>query len=347
MNRFGVLIFLVVGLSQTIVAQLFIFNQLFQPSVRLNVEYMPDGSRWLGNAPDRLEYGRANMNLIIPVSQKMNMKVDWWAAVGKVPKLRQLRFKDIGDVAQLRMRQIFWNVRPQVSYFQYNTTDSLGAPFRSPQQAYGVSTGITGVHLLRKFRLLFYSVNAGFMEDANSVRRIHPNFTTVVGVANINRLAYYWYYGVYINYSNGRVLPAPFLGIGANLMNKLWLDITLPVQMRLGWQVSKRTKFDFVAGISGFNSGFGYQTSGSTDWQRSFYSGYQVRTSLVWNWRIGNQTKIYLEGGYLPIRNLSFGRGSDNFYQPTLQPSFYGGVSLYYSFKKSLLGSVIDGLITF
>ena len=77
---------------------------------------------------------------------------------------------------------------------------------------------------------------------------MQPNMTAVIGIAHINRVIYYWYYGAYLNYSNGRFIPAPFFGIEANLAKKLWLNITLPVQMRLGWQLSKMTKLDLVLG---------------------------------------------------------------------------------------------------
>lgn len=328
--------------------QAFIFNQIFQPSARLNVEYAPaSGGDLLGGNSDKFGYTRANFNLIVPIKSKLGVKVDWLNAIDKLKNWRQLRLKDIGDVARVKMYQIFWNIRPQVFQADYLPKDSLNFNPRPKESTFGLSTGITGLHLLRKFRILFYSANVSFMEDRNSIRQINPNFTAAIGVAHINRVIYYWYYGAVLSYNNGRVLPAPFFGIEANLMKKLWLNITLPLQMRLGWQMSKKTKFDFVTGLAGFSNGFGYQQANATDYTRSFYSGFQLRVSGVFNFKIGKQTKLYLEGGVLPYRRLQLGKTADNFYKPTLNPTFYGGISLFYSFKKSLLGSVIDGLISF
>lgn len=130
---------------------------------------------------------------------------------------------------------------------------------------------------------------------------MQPNMTAVIGIAHINRVIYYWYYGAYLNYNNGRFIPAPFFGIEANLAKKLWLNITLPVQMRLGWQLSKMTKLDLVLGLNGYSSGFTFDQpiNGGTSPQRGFYSGFQFRISATYNIKLGKQTKLFFEaGGY-------------------------------------------------
>jgi hypothetical protein len=331
--------------------QAFIFNQFFQPSVRLNTEYTPDmGTRLLGSSSDALSYGRANFNLILPIKSKLGVKVDWLEALKAARNIRSFKLKDVGKIARIKMYQIFWNVRPQVFFLQYSPSDSAqSAYFPQKQQAFGLSTGITGIHTLRRFRLLFYSFNAGFVEDKTSVRQMQPNMTAVIGIAHINRVIYYWYYGAYLNYSNGRFIPAPFFGIEANLAKKLWLNITLPVQMRLGWQLSKMTKLDLVLGLNGYSSGFTFDQpiNGGTDPQRGFYSGFQFRISATYNVKLGKQTKLFFEAGVIPARRFNILRSADNLYTPQLNPTVYGGFSIFYSFKKSLLGSVIDGLISF
>jgi hypothetical protein len=343
--------------SQDLHGQAFIFNQFFQPSIRLNVEVNPDGviSK---NPAQQLAYNRANLNLILPIKSKLGVKVDVIEAIDKLRNLRKLRLKDVGDVARVKMYQIFWNIRPQTALINYQTTadTSVGANLEQTgnRQLFGLSTGITGLHLIKRMRILFYSANVGFLEDKNTLRRLQPNFTGLIGAAHLNRVVFVWYYGAYISYNNGRFIPAPFFGIEANLMEKLWLNITLPVQMRLGWSFSKKTKLDFVMGLAGYGGGFGYQNPNSTDWQRGVFTTLQARTSLVFNWKLNRQTKMYLEFGALPFRQLSVRmpyplptgvtaqKGSAN-----QSMTVYGGFSLFYAFQKSLLSSVVDGLISF
>lgn len=349
LRAFLLFCFVVFVLAQTLSAQAFIFNQIFQPSVRLNVEYTPDmGNRFYGNSQDALSYGRANLNLILPIKSRLGLKVDWLEALKAARNIQSFKLKDIGKIARVKMYQVFWNIRPQVLFMEYAPTDTAQAAyFPRKQQAFGLSTGITGLHTMRRFRILFYAFNASFLEDKTSVKQLQPNVTAVVGVAHVSRVIYYWYYGAYLNYYNGRFIPAPFFGIEANLAKKLWLNITLPVQMRLGWQLSKMTKLDLVFGLNGYSGGFAFSQPTPTTNTRGVYRGFQFRVSATYNVKIGKQSKLFFEAGFIPARQFSLGNSSDNLYQPTLNPTVYGGFSFFYAFKKSLLGSVVDGLISF
>lgn len=334
-------------------AQSFIFNQLFQPSVRINTEFSPNYALPIYDRADKVSYAKADMNFIIPIKSKIGLEVDWKEALKMAWKIGIRSFKlkdikDIGKVAHVKMYQIFWTARPQIYHFQYasaNDTSAVLQNFASPQTAYGLSTGIAGVHTLRRFRLLFYSANIAFMESNQSIKHIHPSFTGLIGVVHLNRLFYYWYYGAYLNYNNGRIIPAPFFGIEANLANKLWLSLTLPVQMRLGWQFAKSHKIDFNISLQSFNNGY---SPLDLLVERNFYTDWQLRVSAIYTVRLGKQTKLFLEGGVIPWRKMTLGKGNTNYYKFDAKgASPYVGLSLFYSFKKSLLGSMVDGLLKF
>lgn len=336
--------FLFCGSVALLRGQSFIFNQLFQPSVRFNAEYTSD---WLGkNADYRASYLRSNINFIVPIKSKFGLTWDW-EALTKVRK-----WGDLKNVVGVKAYQIFWNIRPMFSWLQYQNPDTEAAPF-SAGNAYlaGLSTGITGMHFRKKFRILFYSINIGLHEQIQTLQRgrIRPTFTGLVGVAQARGLFFYWYYGLYVGYSNGQILPAPFIGVQAKIAPRLWLNITLPVQFRLGYAFTKKFQLDFVAGLSGWGGGFWAQNNA----QRHFFSATQLRTALTASFRFSKQTRLYLEAGFLPYRRWSwggwsiFGKQPPLFQQPILKPTFYFGLSLFYSFKKSLLGSAADGLIMF
>jgi len=181
-----------------------------------------------------MHVGQANINCIIPIKSQLKLDVDW-------KKILTLRFK---KAAKLKAYQIFWNFRPKFIYLDLQYKNSAEAnPFHNkPQFSYGFSTGITGVHLItkpkKKPKFLFYSVNVGMMEDYKSIQRTPlPSVNALIGFAHIKSLDFYWYYGIYFSYDNGQIIPAPFFGIQAKLSKKIWVNITLPVQVTFSFKV--------------------------------------------------------------------------------------------------------------
>ncbi len=332
--------FLVIVFAFSANAQSFIFNQFFRPSIRINTLYAHDFN--LSNK-DRLHVGQVNINCIVPIANKFKVDVDW-------KNLLKLRLK---KATKLKLYQIFWNFRPKMLYinltYQNAATEN---PFRNkPHFAYGFSTGITGIHVLakpmRKPKLLFYQFNVGMMEDYRSVQTTPiPSLTALVGMAHVKGFNLFWYYGLYFAYDNGQVVPAPFFGLQARLGKKAWVNITIPVQLKFAFKVSNKFKIDIGAGLSGFNTAFGYlDNTGGV--QRHVFSAFRLRTGTTFNIKLSKQATLYIEAGAYPYQVPIFRWHKPTFTKPELSPTFYGGLSLYYSFKKALLGSVVDGIIMF
>lgn len=344
-------LFFVLLFAEQLPAQSFIFDQLFRPSIRLNTAYSHD----IGLQPhkDQLHIGQVDVNCIIPIASKLQLKIDW-------DKMLQLRLK---KVAKLRLYQIFWNFRPKVVYTQlrYQDSSSLRPFLEQPHLSYGISTGITGVHLLpnvlKKPKFLFYQFNVGILESRASLQAsttvFRPDITGLVGVAHVQNLGFYWYCGLYLSYSNGQFLPVPFFGMQAKLSKRIWVNVTLPVQVRFAFQLSRKVKLDVGVSLAGFGTPFGTPLGtivGNTSissWQRYSLIGIRVKTGMVWNIKLSSQTTIYLEAGAYPYQIGSFRGSPAVFEKPNLGVPIYGGFSLYYAFRKSLLGSVIDGIIMF
>lgn len=321
--------------------QSFIFNQFFQSSIRLNTVYTHDFN-FLNK--DRMHVGQADVNCIIPIKSQLKLNVKW-------DNILKLKLK---KVLKLKVYQLFWNIRPKMLYVDLNYQDpSLENPFKKKGHfAYGFSTGLTGIHLitkpLKQPKLFFYSVNIGMMEDVQSVQLTPiPSITAMIGFAHLRSLNFYWYYGLFFSYNNGQVLPVPFFGIQAKLAKNIWVNITLPVQVRFSFKVSKKFKLDVSAGLSSFSTAFGYQSPTSSQWERSVFNNLRVRGALTANLKLSRQTTLYLEGGCYAYQLPRFRWGKTSFKTPELSPSVYGSLSLYYSFKKSLLGTTIDGIILF
>ena len=336
LNILGFFLFSTISQGQS-----FIFNQFFQPSLRINTVYSHDFN-FLNK--DRLHVGQADINCIIPIKSQLKLKVD-------LNKLLTLKLK---KVAKLKVYQLFWNFRPRMLYLDLDYKDkNLENPFQKKAHfAYGFSTGLSGIHLLAKPLkhpdLLFYSVNISMMEDLESLQLTPiPSVTAMIGFAHIRNFNFYWYYGLFFSYNNGQALPIPFFGIQAKLTKNVWVNITLPVQIRFSVKLSKKFKLDFSAGLSSFSTAFGYQNPINNQWQRSIFGDLRVRAALTANLKLSPQAKLYIEAGCYAYQFPVFRWGRTRFKMPDLSPSVYGSLSLFYSFKKSLLGSTIDGIILF
>jgi hypothetical protein len=201
-------------------------------------------------------------------------------------------------------------------------------------------------------RILFYTVNVGAQEEIRSMNKLRPYGTAIVGVVNFNRVLYYWYYGVAVSASDGQrwpVIPVPFFGVDLNLSKKLWWNITLPLQTRFEWKPSRFVKIDAVAGLGSYGWGFGAanQVGG---YDRHYVSGIQFKTGAALNLKTKRGTKFYFEGGYMPFRSFGFdiGRSARPFANPVaLAASPYFAFSMYYGFKKSLLGTSVENFLNF
>lgn len=321
--------------------QSFIFNQFFQPSIRFNASYNHDVHF---SKKDHLQLGQINLNCIVPIKSQLKLAVDW-------KELFRLRLK---KAAKLKVYQLFWHFRPQVNsiLLGYRQPAAL-PPFQRPiHLTYGLTTGISGVHLLlkvgKKPKLLFYSFNIGLTEDHQSIQQVSiPNMSAIIGLAHLKKLTFYWYYGLFVSYNHDLFIPVPFLGFQAKLNQNIWVNVTLPVQFKFAFKCSKVFKLDLGAGLSNFSTAFGYQHPTQQRLQTAIFSNLRLRTNATANIKLSPQAILYLEAGFHFYQLPAFRRNSPPFLQPELGPSIYGAVSLFFSFKKSLLGATIDGIILF
>jgi len=316
--------------------QSIVFEQLFQPSIRLNNIYSHDFSPH----KDRLITGQSDLNCIIPIASKLKVDLDW-------SNLFQLKFK---EAAKLKFYQLFWNCQPRVLLLSLDYQDSnLKRPFTpAPKVTYGLSTGITGIHMtgksLKKPTFLFYRAMIGLMEDYQSIQRTPiPTANVFVGMAHLKGLKFIWYYGVFVSFNNGQFVPIPFLGIQTKIGKRLLLNATLPIQIKLGIKVVEKFRLDVEVGIANIATAFGYQEKSRIE--RHAFSTFRIRTGLVGNIKLHPQFTLILEGGLYPYQLPTFNQAT--FEKPNLGLSAYAGLSFFYTFKKSLLESTIDKVLSF
>jgi hypothetical protein len=322
--------------------QSFILDRIFQPSMSINTELTFD----LNQNNDKLHIAKLNANLIIPVKSKLDLEIEW----KKIFNVRS--WKDVKNMASIKAYQIFWTLKPQLTGVQYVPTGNKISPFSNPYSvAFGVQTGITGIHLMKKFRLLLYSANISIQEDIHSYNKLRPNGTALLGVVHFKGFRYLWYYGLALSVNDGQnlpVFPVPFLGAYLKLGNKIWWNITLPLQTRIEFKPNSNLRVDLLASLGNYGFGFGSNVL-NRDYSRHYISGLQLKTGLAFHFKTKGGTKFFLEAGYLPFRAFQFdaGKTSRPFANPELGPTPYFAFSVFYGLKKSLIGSSLASFLNF
>jgi hypothetical protein len=238
----SLLLIVVLGIGiSTVQAQTFDleqFDQLFRPRLRLDARYTPGVA--FSDRPGSFEDRNATAVFTIPLWKK------WTAGV-------ELNLLDLDPVdvlknsVRVRASQVMANVR-------YSGRElRIGDDVRTLHSG---SIGALGISLTKKYRILFWSVNANVSEEAATLDRAVPRFNGIIGKMHVKGLRRQLFYGVALTVSDGLNFPVPFVG-GTEPMGEGWsFQYILPLQLGVGYKAGKRTRFLAGIGADGFRSGF-------------------------------------------------------------------------------------------
>lgn len=301
------------------------------------MEYISD----FGDDGDHLSTFKTRVGASIPIKSKLGVEMNW----EKLLEVRKL--KDLLKVPRIKAYQIFWNINARSIMYDFRRAATNPYQINGGKSlwTYGLSTGVTGMHLLPKFHVLFYTGNLSFSESAGSIARLSPGFNAAVGVAKIKNPFTYYYGGIFMSYENGQFLPIPFLGIESRLGEKFWFNITLPLQIRFGMKMRDKSKLEVLASMGGNGSGFVFSNNN----YKSFFRYSHMKTGMMWNKPLNKRTRLYLEGGITLLRSArlddvqDLGAGQN----PKLGFAPYVAGTVYHSFGKSFFGQNIGDILGF
>ena len=339
-----------------------IARQIFKPGVKVGGEAMYEGLL-KGDLTNELGVYTAKAQVNIPIKSKFGVKIQPKELL-KLQNLWQLRkFKNWKTYPKLARKliapnahQMFWNFNTQYTLIYGNEFSPIDEEGISLDQFSGlmrVSTGITGIHYLQKMRVAFYSADIGFMEDAQSISRLHPNLTLMGGQAKIQNPFSYYYYGMYLNYNSGRLITIPFAGADLRVANKARLNLTLPLQAKMSFKVNKTKRYALLIQYSGLVSGFTPRDQQMQTAMRQNFTYTYVKTTGILEQKISKNLKLFMEAGWAGSRRLR--EYEDNtgglFRSPDkvtkLAGSPYGYIAIYHTFGKSLFDSSVGNLLNF
>lgn len=214
------------------------FDQLFRPRLRLDARYTPGVA--FSEQPGSFEDRNATGVFTIPLWKKWTVGAE-------------LNLFDLDPVSVLKN-----SVRVRASQVMANLRYS-GRELRIGEEVrtlHSGSIGALGISLTKKYRILFWSVNANVSEEATTLDRAVPRFNGIIGKMQVKGLRRQLFYGVAVTVSDGLNLPVPFVGGNEPIGDRWSFQYILPLQLGVGYKAGKNTRFLGGIGVDGFRSGF-------------------------------------------------------------------------------------------
>jgi hypothetical protein len=249
------------------------------------------------------------------------------------------------DLSSLKLKDILKNsVRVKASQtlglFRVNARQAhLGFDSIPRANMFNVTAGVMGIKLTRKYRILFYSMNASVSEQDKTVDGAVPRATGLIGQLHIRGLKKNFFYGLAAAYSDGLPLVSPFFGGSQPIGNRFIFNYTLPVQINLQYKDDRRTLITVGLNADGYRSGI-------------FYTGKRLNVNYTSVQAFGNVRYKFnrtfvgkLEGGYIVYHNLRYTPTEHYVTSFNLATGPYVQAGFSILFGKTVWEKVLEGLI--
>lgn len=298
-------------------------EQIWRPRIKLETKYTSDAA--FSDTSGYYNALDASGIYTFPIKTKIaaNLQLD----------LSSLKLKDITkNSVRIQASQVMGSIRFGSKQL------SLGFDSISQRRQYYASASVFGLKLTQKYRILFYSVNAGISEEDKTLSRLTPRLTGILGQFHLRGLRKNYYYGLMATYSDGVFLPVPFFGAMVPVNRRLNLNFTLPAQAYLQYVPRNKTALSLGVTVDGYRSGMLYRSN------RLNLNYGTVNAFVAWKQKINRLFAFRVEGGYCVKQYLSFTDGNQKKAAYPINPGFYGQISIVTLLGKSLFEQVAEGL---
>ena len=214
------------------------FDQLFRPRLRMDARWTPQLA--FEDTDARYEERSATGVFTFPVYKRWSAGIDLHAKGEGVGEL-------LKNAVRIRASQVMGNAR-------FGTRQLLLDD--GTRNLHSMSLGALGISLTKKYRVLFWSVNANVSEEKDTFGQAVPRFNGVIGKLHVKGVRKQFFYGLTVAVSDGLNIPLPFLGGTAPMGDRWSFQYVLPLQLALGYKASSDLRFQFGLGGDGYRSGF-------------------------------------------------------------------------------------------
>ena len=241
--------------------------------------------------------------------------------------LKDFSFKKLDAKAS----QIFLNYN--FSVFQPKITNN-----NSFENIYNAGIGLTAITASLRNGIWVYSANVFASENENTLTKsFTPNFRAYVANLKTKNFKTFYFYGGGLLINQGQFIPFPLLGLRTKLSSNLKLEIILPLHTKLNYQINNNVDIDVVAHFNGINTVYRQGSVFSNNDQTLNFR--QLKTYLALNSQLVKHYKLKIEGGYSSLQQFY---SWENKTSQKIDAAPYVGISLTYSFGKSVFGNFIN-----
>lgn len=300
------------------------FDQLFRPRLRMEGRWLPPvgAEKGSGTYEDR----SALAILTVPIHSTFNVNAKLDLTADNIVEL-------LKNGVRVRASQVMGNLRYGTRQVLFD--EALGGT----RTLHTASIGALGVSLTKKYRILFWSLNANVSEEDKTFDRAVPRFGGVIGKMKVNGLRKQFFYGLAASFTDGLTLPVPFIGGSAPIGKKWSFNYVLPLQASFGWKVSGATRLNFGAGLEASRSGI------QLDDHRYNMNYGGLRAFASARHKLSKHFGLRAEVGYLAAHRVRIGDGDDHLSSTVLQPGLSCMVGVNVLFGHSILDRILEEVL--
>ncbi|HEY1039689.1 MAG TPA: DUF6268 family outer membrane beta-barrel protein [Bacteroidia bacterium] len=220
----------------------------------------------------------------------------------------------------------------------------MGLDSMNNRNLYYANAGVFGLKLTKKYRVLFYSVNAGFNEQQQTLKSMGLRSSGVIGQFHIRGLRKNYYYGLAAVYGDRAFIPVPFFGGTQPINDRMTFNYTLPAQMYVQYNINGKNSLSAGVTLDGYRYGMEYKN------QRVNFNYASVALFTTYKVKVNKSFGFRVNGGYNAVQYVKFTEIDKTKTTYQLKPGFFVEAGFYTLFGKNLFEQIVqaidqDGLI--
>lgn len=248
-------------------------EQIWRPRIKADFRYA--ASPGYKDSSGSFYYTDETVQASFPIRTKLSAGVQIDLTSGSLKDL-------IKNSIKIEASQVMLNAR--LGAKQVHTgLDSIDS-----RKLYNAGIGISGLKLTRKFRVVFYSLNAGFNEEDKTIDQMAIRVNGILGQFHIKGMRKNYYYGLVASYTDGVFAPIPFFGGSQPINQKLSFNYTLPAQISFQYKINNNNSVSTGVTLDGFRYGMKFKNDriNFNYVNLSLFAGYRARVNKTFGFRI-------------------------------------------------------------
>lgn len=208
----------------------------------------------------------------------------------------------------------------------------------SNRNLYYASAGVFGLKLTKKYRVLFYSVNAGINEQDKTINTMALRANAVFGQFHVKGLRKNYYYGVAASYGDGQFFPVPFFGGMQPIGDHMTFNYTLPAQMYVQYKINQKNSLSGGVTLDGYRYGMQFKN------ERINFNYGSVSLFATYKLKINKSFGFRFNGGYNIVQYVKLSDIEIYKTNYKMNPGFYAEAGFYTLFGQNLFEKVTNSI---